>query len=110
MMCPPDPSRDSRHPRKPRKAGCTRSTESLTTAAELALPGLEGSVVSEPNPEHWIERGPQKRLMVLSGRSHPELAGQIADKLGLKLGDMELETFKNDETYARYEESIRVAD
>jgi ribose-phosphate pyrophosphokinase len=84
--------------------------ESLTTPAELALPGLEGSVVSEPNPEHWIERGPQKRLMVFSGRSHPELAGQIADKLGLKLGDMTLETFKNDETYARYEESIRGAD
>jgi ribose-phosphate pyrophosphokinase len=84
--------------------------ESLTTPAEIALPGLEGSVVSEPNPEHWIERGPQKRLMVFSGRSHPELAGAIADKLGLKLGDMELETFKNDETYARYEESIRGAD
>jgi ribose-phosphate pyrophosphokinase len=84
--------------------------ESLTTPAEIALPGLEGSVRSEPNPEHWIERGPQKRLMVFSGRSHPELAGQIADKLGLKLGDMELETFTNDETYARYEESIRGAD
>jgi ribose-phosphate pyrophosphokinase len=84
--------------------------ESLTTPAEVALPGLEGSVVSETNPEHWLERGPQKRLMVFSGRSHPELAGQIADKLGLKLGDMELETFKNDETYARYEESIRGAD
>ncbi|HJX49765.1 MAG TPA: ribose-phosphate pyrophosphokinase-like domain-containing protein, partial [Gaiellaceae bacterium] len=66
--------------------------------------------MNEPNPEHWIERGPQKRLMIFSGRSHPELAGQIAEKLGLKLGDMELETFKNDETYARYEESIRGAD
>ena len=45
-----------------------------------------------------MERGPQKRLMIFSGRSHPELAGQIADKLGLKLGDMELETFKNSNT------------
>src|ERR1700704_3115225 len=110
MMCPPDPSPDSRHLRKPRKAGSTRNMESLTTPAELALTGLEGTVVSEPRIDHWIERGPQKRLMVFSGRSHPELAGQIADKLGLKLGDMELETFKNDETYARYEESIRGAD
>jgi len=84
--------------------------ESLTTPTELALPGLEGAVVSEPSTGHWIERGPQKRLMVFSGRSHPELAGQIAEKLGVELGDMELETFKNDETYARYEESIRGAD
>ncbi|HVA30994.1 MAG TPA: ribose-phosphate pyrophosphokinase [Gaiellaceae bacterium] len=66
--------------------------------------------MSEPSTGHWIERGPQKRLMVFSGRSHPELAGQIAEKLGVELGDMELETFKNDETYARYEESIRGAD
>ena len=30
--------------------------------------------VTEPKPGHWIERGPQKRLMVFSGRSHPDLA------------------------------------
>ncbi len=84
--------------------------ESLTTPVEIALPGMEGAIVSDTSAEHWIERGPQKRLMIFSGRSHPELAGQIADKIGLTLGDMELETFKNDETYARYEESIRGAD
>ena len=84
--------------------------ESLTTPTDIALPGLEGAVLSEPSTGHWIERGPQKKLMVFSGRSHPELAGQIAEKLGVELGDMELETFKNDETYARYEESIRGAD
>src|SRR3954467_3720889 len=109
-MCPRDRSPGSRHARKPRKAGFTRTMESLTTPAEIALPGLEGSVVSDTSQEHWIERGPQKRLMGFSGRSHPGPAGKTADKLGLKLGDMELETFKNDETYARYEESIRGAD
>jgi ribose-phosphate pyrophosphokinase len=80
------------------------------TATELALPGLEGSVVSEPQPQHYIVRGPEKRLMVFSGRSHPALAQAIAEKLGVELGDVELSTFPNDETYCRYLESIRGAD
>ena len=82
--------------------------ESGTT--ELALPGLERGIVTEPSPGHWIERGPQKRLMVFSGRSHPDLASEIAEKLGVQLGDVELETFANGETYCRYGESIRGAD
>jgi ribose-phosphate pyrophosphokinase len=81
------------------------------TAIELALPGLEGSLVTgESSPEHFIVRGPQKRLMVFSGRSHPELATSIGEKLGVELGDVELKTFVNDETYCRYLESIRGAD
>jgi ribose-phosphate pyrophosphokinase len=83
--------------------------ESLT-ATELALPGLERGIVTEPTPGHWIERGPQKRLMVFSGRSHRDLAAAIAEKLGVELGDVELETFANGETYCRYVESIRGAD
>jgi ribose-phosphate pyrophosphokinase len=66
--------------------------------------------MSEPAQGHWIERGPQKRLMVFSGRSHPDLAQSIATQLGLELGGIELETFMNDETYCRYKESIRGAD
>ena len=81
------------------------------TATDLALPGLEGGVVmSDPAPQHYIVRGPQKRLMVFSGRSHPELARSMAAKLGVELGDVELSTFPNDETYCRYLESIRGAD
>jgi ribose-phosphate pyrophosphokinase len=82
--------------------------ESLT--AELTLPGLEGAPVSESSPGHWLERGPRKRLMVFSGRSHRDLAEEIAEKLGVQLGDIELATFKNGETYTRYLESIRGAD
>jgi ribose-phosphate pyrophosphokinase len=84
--------------------------EAATT--ELArLPGLEAKTARpEVKPGHWIERGPQKRLMVFSGRSHPELAGTIADKLGVELGEIELGTFANGETYCRYLESIRGAD
>ncbi len=66
--------------------------------------------MTDPAPEHYIERGPLKRLMVFAGRSHPDLALNIADKLGVELGDVELETFENGETYCRYEESIRGAD
>ena len=83
----------------------------METATELALPGLDVSASqSEPKPGHWIERGPQKRLMVFAGRSHPELASRIAQHLGVELGDVELKTFANDETYVRYCESIRGAD
>ena len=81
------------------------------TATELALPGLEGGVVmGDPAPQHYIVRGPEKRLMVFAGRSHPELASAMAEKLGVELGDVELGTFPNDETYCRYLESIRGAD
>jgi len=81
------------------------------TATELALPGLEEArVVTDPAPQHFIERGPLKRLMVFAGRSHPDLAQNIAGKLGVELGDVELETFSNGETYCRYLESIRGAD
>ena len=81
------------------------------SAAEVALPGLEGSqVMSEQGPGHWIERGPWKRLMVFAGRSHPELAKRIAEQLGVEPGEVMLSTFANDESYCRYDESIRGAD
>ena len=44
------------------------------------------------------------------GRGNPELAGQIASKLGLELGHVTLKTFSAGEVYCRYEESIRGAD
>jgi ribose-phosphate pyrophosphokinase len=78
---------------------------------ELSLPGLDVTpTVPETKPNHWIERGPQKRLMVFAGRSHSDLAQRIAEHLGVELGDVELKTFANDETYVRYSESIRGAD
>jgi ribose-phosphate pyrophosphokinase len=64
--------------------------------------------VTERTP--WIERGPQKRLMLFSGRSNPELAEKIADKLNVSLGEVELKTFANGETYVRYDDSIRGSD
>jgi ribose-phosphate pyrophosphokinase len=81
------------------------------TTTELALPGLEGqAAAAQPRPGHWIERGPWKRLMLFAGRSHPELAKKIGEQLGVECGEVTLKTFANDETYCRYEESIRGAD
>jgi len=82
-----------------------------TGTTDLVLPGLDpAGAVTDPQPGHWIERGPQKRLMVFSGRSHPELAQRIVEQLGVELGEIELGSFANGETYCRYDESIRGSD
>jgi ribose-phosphate pyrophosphokinase len=80
--------------------------------SEATLPGLETVEPVLPVTERtpWIERGPQKRLMLFSGRSNPELAEKIADKLNVSLGEVELKTFANGETYVRYDDSIRGSD
>jgi ribose-phosphate pyrophosphokinase len=51
-----------------------------------------------------------KRLMLFGGRANPQLAVDIADKLGVDLGPVTLKTFSDGEVYCRYEESIRGAD
>ena len=76
--------------------------ESGTT--ELSrLPGLEvpEAPVSQTSGERgrWIERGPSGKLMLFSGRSNPELSERIADLLNIEIGEVELETFENGETY-----------
>ena len=82
----------------------------METTTEVPLPGLEMPPVLQVTPEHVKEYTARKRLMVFAGRSHPQLAGDIAGKLGLELGEITLKTFANGETYVRYEESIRGAD
>src|SRR5436305_1093971 len=76
------------------------------------LPGLEtvDPPVPQGEPRRWIERGPQKRLMLFSGSSNRDLAERIAETLGVELGEVRLKTFANGETYCRYEDSIRGAD
>src|SRR3954449_13127976 len=83
------------------------------SATDVQIPGLEAAHVTvepETNPQRWIERGPQKRLMLFAGSSHPALAADIAENLKIELGHVELKTFAMGETYVRYEESIRGAD
>ncbi len=82
-----------------------------TTVEPARLPGLDEVPVSaQPVGGHYIERPGGKRLMVFAGRSHPQLAQQIAEHIGVELGGIELDSFANDETYVRFDESIRGAD
>jgi ribose-phosphate pyrophosphokinase len=57
-----------------------------------------------------MELTPTKRLKLYSGRSHPKLAEEIADHLGVTLGEPNLKEFANGEIHCRYDESIRGAD
>jgi ribose-phosphate pyrophosphokinase len=85
--------------------------ETAATTELVRLPGLEGLAVSaKPTGGHYLERTAGKRLMVFSGRSHMELAQDIAKHIGIDLGEIELSTFPNGETYCRFDESIRGAD
>jgi ribose-phosphate pyrophosphokinase len=78
---------------------------------EQTLPGLDSPIQHvEMTAGHAIPLTPQKRLMVFAGRSHPELADKITQQLNVELGEVELKTFANGETYIRYCESIRGAD
>ncbi|PPF46898.1 ribose-phosphate diphosphokinase [Pseudoclavibacter sp. AY1F1] len=52
----------------------------------------------------------EKRLVLVSGRAHPELAKAVAAELDIELGETESRTFANGEIYARYGESMRGAD
>jgi ribose-phosphate pyrophosphokinase len=56
------------------------------------------------------ETSPIKKLRLFSGRSHPELAEEIAGHLDVELGDANLRNFANGETHCRYAENIRGSD
>jgi len=66
--------------------------------------------LSGPASQTWVERAPQKRLMLFSGRSNTALGERIGEQLGLQLGQAQLKTFSNGEVYCRYEESVRGSD
>ena len=51
-----------------------------------------------------------KRLMIFSGTANRELADEIASELGMKLSDVEIATFANSESYARFSDSVRGCD
>jgi ribose-phosphate pyrophosphokinase len=52
----------------------------------------------------------KKRMMIFAGSSYQELAREVADHLGMRVGDVQLSRFANGELYARFEESVRGAD
>lgn len=51
-----------------------------------------------------------KRLMIISGTANRPLAEEVATHLGMKLGNVEVSTFANSETYVRFAESVRGCD
>jgi ribose-phosphate pyrophosphokinase len=57
-----------------------------------------------------IDKVTTKRLALYSGRTHPELAAEVAQHLGVKLGDPNIIEFANGEIRPRFNESIRGAD
>jgi len=52
----------------------------------------------------------QKRLVIVSGRAHPQLAEDVAAALDTDVVHTDARTFANGEIYARYDESVRGAD
>jgi ribose-phosphate pyrophosphokinase len=57
-----------------------------------------------------VELVTKKRMMLFSGSSYPELAREVADHLGMRVGEVKLAQFANGELYARFGESVRGAD
>jgi ribose-phosphate pyrophosphokinase len=57
-----------------------------------------------------VEVVTKKRMMIFSGSSYPELAREVADHLGMRLGEVKLSQFANGELYARFQESVRGSD
>jgi len=52
----------------------------------------------------------ERKLMVMAGRAHPELAAEIAENLGIELTTTTAHDFANGEIYVRFAESVRGAD
>ncbi len=52
----------------------------------------------------------QKRLVLIGGRSHPELSEHVAKELGVELVDTQAYDFANGEIFVRFEESVRGCD
>jgi ribose-phosphate pyrophosphokinase len=52
----------------------------------------------------------EKRLVLIAGRAHPELADEVSSELGAALVPTSAYDFANGEIYVRFEESVRGSD
>ena len=57
-----------------------------------------------------ITQNNAKRMVLIAGRSHPELAQAVADNLGVELVPTRAFNFANGEIFVRFEESVRGCD
>ena len=58
----------------------------------------------------FIKTTGEKKLMLFSGRAHPELAEAVSDELGIELTPTTAYDFANGEIFVRYKESVRGCD
>src|SRR5205823_7858053 len=75
-----------------------------------------------PRPDIWrskqrgdravtgIKTTGEKKLMLFTGRAHPELAKEIGEQIGARTAPTRALEFANGEIYVRYEESVRGCD
>ncbi len=61
-------------------------------------------------PSSSSKRTPTKNLMLFSGRTHPTLAREVAELLGVDLVPTTAYDFANGEIYIRFDESVRGCD
>jgi ribose-phosphate pyrophosphokinase len=57
-----------------------------------------------------VEIVTKKRMMLFSGTTHPELAGEISEHLGIPIAPCKIRRFGSGEIYVRPEDSVRGAD
>ena len=57
-----------------------------------------------------IDKVTTKRLSLYTGRTHPELAEEVATHLGIRLGDANIVEFANGELRPRFADSVRGGD
>ncbi len=57
-----------------------------------------------------ISQSNAKRMVLLAGRSHPELAKAVAESLGIEVVPMQAYNFANGEIFVRFDESVRGCD
>ena len=57
-----------------------------------------------------LEGKPDKNLILVTGRTHPKLAADVAEQLGIDILETTAYDFANGEMYVRYTESVRGAD
>jgi ribose-phosphate pyrophosphokinase len=58
----------------------------------------------------FIKTTGEKKLMLFSGRAHPELSDAVAHELGIELTPTSAYDFANGEIFVRYRESVRGCD
>ncbi len=52
----------------------------------------------------------KKRMQIFTGRGYPELGREVADHLGMRLGDVDIHEFADGQIYVRYRENVRGSD